>query len=79
MKSDKITHKKMFRYICENLDEEIDSAKCREIRKHIEGCTDCEAYLESLKTTIALYRHYPIPPLTPKAKKRLQSIIRSRG
>ncbi len=44
------------RYVCENLDENINSARCRAIRKHLQTCPDCTAYLDSIKKTVLLYR-----------------------
>lgn len=79
MKSNMRTHKKIFRYICENLDDDMNSARCRQIRKHLDGCTDCTAYLDSLRTTIALYRHYRVPAITSQAKKKLRTITRPQG
>jgi predicted anti-sigma-YlaC factor YlaD len=46
----------VFRYVCDNLDQESDSPECAAIRRHMEGCEDCRAYLASLKQTIAIYR-----------------------
>ncbi len=42
--------------ICDSLNQPANSAKCRAIRKHLKGCKDCAAYLESLKMTIRLYQ-----------------------
>lgn len=72
----KPTHKKIFRHVCDNLDGRLDSEACREIRRHLEGCPDCLRYLESLMATVTLYRRYPEPRLSPRAKKKLRSIVR---
>ncbi len=74
MKPDSLKYRKMFRYICENLDKNLNSPQCREIKKCLDGCPDCEAYLKSLKKTIILYRRYPMPGISLKALKRLRSI-----
>jgi hypothetical protein len=65
----------IFRHICDNLDENIDSPECREIRKHIEECPDCVAYLDSLKKTIRLYRIYPGPTVPAVVHKRLYATL----
>jgi hypothetical protein len=61
----------IFRHICVNLDQELDSPECRSIRKHIEDCPDCVAYLDSLKKTVKLYREYPNPTVPAKVRRRL--------
>ncbi len=66
--------RKVFRFICENLDASLDSPRCREIRHHIAGCRSCTAYLDSLKKTVALYRAYPVPVVSPELS---QSILAS--
>jgi hypothetical protein len=64
----------VFNHICENLDADLNSPKCRAIRKHMEACGDCTTYLDSLKATIELYRNYPIPSLSSAAKSRLRHL-----
>jgi hypothetical protein len=78
MKKKNPTHKTIFRHICENLDQDMNSPACREIRKHMDGCPECFDYLNSLKTTVALYRNYPAPPLSQASRKRLLSLLRVR-
>ncbi len=61
----------VFRYICDNLDENLDSPKCRAIRRHIDSCEDCTAYLDSLKKTIRLYRSSPSPRVPGNVHRKL--------
>ncbi len=61
--------------ICENLDQDLNSAECRDIRKHVEKCTDCSAYLESMKTTAYLYRAYPVPSISKKKLTKLERLV----
>lgn len=68
----------MFRHICDNLDQDLDSPKCRAIRTHLDGCGDCLTYLDSLKKTIDLYKSYPVPPISSAARKFLRRIGTSR-
>ena len=58
------------RYICDNLDAQVDSPKCREIRRHLEECPDCSAYLDSMKKTVDLYRRVTVAPV-PKTVHRI--------
>ena len=54
----------VYRHICTNLDRRLNSPECRAIRKHLDACPDCRAYLQSVKKTIQLYRTLPVPPLS---------------
>jgi anti-sigma factor RsiW len=76
MKRSTATHRKIFRHICDNLDQELDSPACRQIKAHLKGCPDCLKYLDSLTATVDLYRRYPTPPLSEKVKRKLRLIVR---
>jgi anti-sigma factor RsiW len=67
----------VYLFICDNLDQDIDSPRCREIRKHLEGCPDCSAYLASLKQTVVLYRAVPAPHMPRRVHARLVKAINS--
>ncbi len=55
-----------FRYICDNLDADVNSPQCVAIRKHLSQCPNCRVYLATLKETISLYQKYTPPPVSPK-------------
>jgi anti-sigma factor RsiW len=61
----------VYRFICDNLDENIRSARCRAIRKHIACCPSCHAYLDSVKKTVLLYQEAPPPPVPRSAHRSL--------
>jgi len=63
-------------HICEELDGKISSAQCREIRRHLEGCPNCTAYLDSLKKTVRLYKTYPNKKVPQKARKQLFAVLK---
>jgi anti-sigma factor RsiW len=67
----------VYLHICDNLDQKIDSPRCRQIRTHLDTCPDCRAYLESLKKTVTFYRALPVPNISRKAHRELFSTIRS--
>ena len=69
------TCRKVYRHICENLDQNLDSPQCREIKKHLESCPDCLAYLDSLKKTIRFYRAMPEPKLPEGTHLKLLTVI----
>ena len=76
MKKKPVTHRTIYRHLCDTLGQDMDSPKCREIRRHVDGCPECVDYLNSLKTTVALYRRYPAPPLSNAARRSLRSVLR---
>ncbi len=65
----------VFSHICENLDADLDSPQCREIKRHIAGCPNCTALLDSLKKTVYLYRTLPIPTIPASSRRKLYSAI----
>ena len=68
------------KYICDNLDAQMDSPRCREIREHLEGCPDCTAYLDSMKKTVSLYRRFSAAPVPRDVHRILaESLKRERG
>ncbi len=64
------------RYICDNLDAEVNSPKCIEISRHLEDCSDCTAYLDSMKKTISMYRRYPTEKVPRSIHALLTQIIK---
>jgi predicted anti-sigma-YlaC factor YlaD len=71
----KVGCKEAYRYICDNLDANIESANCRAIKKHLEGCPTCRATLDSLKKTIILYRTEASPKLPARVRKQLMKTM----
>lgn len=69
--------REVYRFICDNLDQAVDSPECMAMRRHIEGCGDCRAYLASLKQTIGLYQAGPTAGIPPAVHRRLMSAIRT--
>ncbi len=70
-----VTHRDVLKHICDNLDLKPNSKRCREMKKHLSGCPDCLAYLDSVKKTISLYKLYPTPKLSQRARKKLYAVI----
>jgi predicted anti-sigma-YlaC factor YlaD len=67
--------REVYKYVCTNLDQNLNSARCRRIKKHLSECPDCAAYLDSLRKTISLYREYPTPHVPRSVHKRLFRVI----
>jgi len=68
--------KEATKHVCEHLDEEMDSPRCRQIRKHLQECPDCTAYLDGLKKAIKLYRTIPNPHVPHSAHKKLFAVLK---
>jgi len=63
------------KYVCENLDEQQNSRKCREIKKHLQTCPICTQQLDSLKKTVLLYRNCPTPGISEQSHKKLMASL----
>jgi hypothetical protein len=61
------------KYVCENLDEQLNSRKCRAIKKHLQTCPKCTSQLDSLKKTVFLYRNCPVPGISAQTHKKLMA------
>ena len=53
---------KILRGLSAYLDDELAGDVCREIRKHLGACPNCEGFLDSLRQTVTLCRHVEPPP-----------------
>ena len=64
------------KYVCEHLDEEIDSPKCRAIKQHLQTCKTCPKDLADVKKVITLYRRESVPRLTQDVEKQLFAVLK---
>lgn len=76
MRLKKINCKSVAEHVCDELDEDINSAACRAIKKHLESCPNCTAYLDSLKKTVLIYKHTPNHRFPSKARKKLFATLK---
>jgi len=76
MNAARTTCRDVTRHLCGNLDERINSPACRRLKKHLEQCPNCAAFLDSLKKTVRLYREYPSPRLPAGRRKMLMAVLR---
>ncbi len=53
------------------IDGDLAPELCREIEKHLEGCTDCQVVLNTTRRTIDLVRDPAGQPLPPEVRERL--------
>ena len=66
---------KILRQLSGYVDDELPAGICREIRKHLGACPNCEVFLESLRQTVTLCRHAQPRPLSPTGKLRIRKAI----
>ncbi|MEP6600618.1 MAG: zf-HC2 domain-containing protein [Nitrospirota bacterium] len=67
---------KIFRRLSAYLDGELPANLCEELRRHLTGCDNCEAFLASFKRSIELGRRYPVRPLVSASKSAIREAIR---
>jgi predicted anti-sigma-YlaC factor YlaD len=54
------TCKDVMKHICNNLGDELQSKKCEDIKKHLENCSNCKKYFNSIESTIEFYKKYNV-------------------
>ena len=63
------------RHLLDELSDYLDGAAsvemCAEIERHLAGCADCTAVVDTLRRTIELYHKLPGPALPEAARERL--------
>ena len=75
MKKNPLTCSEIAEHLCAELDEKIDSPRCREIKAHIAGCANCAAILDSLKKTVQLYRQAPPSKVSARCRTALFALL----
>lgn len=65
-----MTHRKIFKNVCNFIDGELDEATCDELKKHIAACPRCQIYVDTVRQTIVLYQEKDTPQEMPAASRR---------
>ena len=71
--------KHIFAMLSDYLDAELTVKNCRELERHLTGCTPCIAYIESLKATVEACRQYRVrkaPAPSREVREALLSAIK---
>jgi anti-sigma factor (TIGR02949 family) len=66
----------IFEGLSEYVDDELAEETCREIRKHLEGCSNCRVVVNTLKRTVSLYHTFPKEEVPGDVRTRLHKTIR---
>jgi anti-sigma factor RsiW len=65
----------LLRQLSAYIDDELPSDICREIRRHLGACPNCEVFIASLRQTVTLCRHRPAPQLTSVDRVNMRRAI----
>jgi len=65
----------LLRQLSAYIDDELPSDICREIRRHLGACPNCEVFIASLQHTVTLCRHRPAPQLTSTERMNMRRAI----
>jgi anti-sigma factor RsiW len=65
----------LLRQLSAYIDDELPSDICREIRRHLGACPNCEVFIASLQHTVTLCRHRPAPQLTSIERVNMRRAI----
>jgi anti-sigma factor RsiW len=65
----------LLRQLSAYIDDELPSDICREIRRHLGACPNCEVFIASLQHTVTLCRHRPAPQLTSAERINMRHAI----
>ena len=65
----------LLRQLSAYIDDELPSDICREIRRHLGACPNCEVFIASLQQTVTLCRHRPVPQLTSVDRMNMRRAI----
>lgn len=74
-----VSCKQTYKFICDNLDQNIDSPACIQIKKHLTECPNCRANLDSLKMTVLLYKNQQNPKLKKSISKQILKLVKFEG
>ena len=66
----------MFGRLSAYLDGELPRDLCRNIQRHLAGCRNCEAFLNTLRKTVDLCRKQPRPRLPARLRREVLRLVR---
>ncbi|MDP4116032.1 MAG: hypothetical protein Q8903_07850 [Bacteroidota bacterium] len=74
MKENEIKCKDVVNHICESLGEDLNSAQCIAIKKHLGECKNCASYFKTVEMTIDFYKKYNVELPEDAHDKLLKSL-----
>jgi anti-sigma factor RsiW len=71
-----MTHRQIFKNVCNFIDGELDEATCEELKKHLAACPRCRIYVDTVRQTIVLYQEKDVPQQMPaSSRERLYATV----
>lgn len=75
----KLSCREILERLSEYIDEELDPGICDEIESHMDGCSPCVAFMNTLKKTVKLYNTAGKEVIIPEEVSRdLHSFLRKK-
>ncbi len=74
-----ITCKDLVDLLSDYVDGELDWATARRLKKHLRGCVDCTAFLNTFRKTRAMTREAAEAAMPPELRARLRRFLRDRS
>ena len=68
--------REIFARLSEYLDGELESDICSQLEEHMDDCPPCQAFLETLRRTVAVTRDLPAQTLPDDMKDELLEAYR---
>ncbi|HLF19703.1 MAG TPA: hypothetical protein VI704_02840 [Bacteroidota bacterium] len=68
--------KDVARHVLDNLNLDLNRPRYQKIKKHLDSCPNCDAYLDGAKKTITLYRLIPLPHAPHSLRRMLISVVK---
>ena len=65
----------ILRQLSAYIDDELPSEICKELRRHLGACPNCEVFIDSLRQTVTLCRHNQTPQLSASDRALLRHEI----
>ena len=72
---DKATCRHLLADLSDYIDGDVSPEMCAEIERHLAGCADCRAVVDTLRKTVLLYHDLPRPDLPADARQRLYKTL----
>ena len=63
--------KAIFERLSEYLDEELDPELCANVEQHMDGCTPCQKYFESLRRTVTALHDVESPRIPDELRRQV--------
>ena len=67
----------VFALLSEYIDQELPAGTCEELDRHIQGCTPCVEFVESLRKSVTLGRSYAPGVEAPPVPEALRDALRA--